>query len=326
MKTVPFLEDAAGKDNVAVALFGKHPAAADHLEDIGLNTASLTAFKQMLYVEGIGECLSRLAWAKDLTSPDSIPYDHQLLTIGPGGWLAARLVASTDAAGRKQFPLVLAAHGTDFSTLHHISELGQMLHAQIAATITATDISALRQAQAEALKLALSITAGTAPTPGPAARESWLQHLPLGDQREGFWRCCHALLPTGAAAGRARVPIHHGSPWASAALWASFLRRLCPQAALMITLNWKLGQAFADVSLMPPVARTLGSMFAPETSQPMTSSIPFNISAEVRAEAQSTLVAWLSASEMFPTDPAAKNPSSGVLNKVCKGMLGWFKP
>ena len=325
MKTVPFLEDAAGKDNVAVALFGKHPAAADHLEDIGLNTASLTAFKQMLYVEGIGECLSRQAWTKDLTGTDAIPYDHQFLTIGPGGWLAVRLAASTDAAGRKQFPLVLAAHGTDLRAQHQIAELGQMLHAQTTAALAATDISGLRLAQADALKLALSISAAAAPAPGPAARESWLQHLPLGEQLESFWRCCHALLPTGAAAGRARVPIHLGSPWASAALWASFLRRLCPQAAPVITLNWKLGQAFADLWLMPPLARTLSAMFSPESSQPLTSSIPFNIPAEVRAEAQSALAAWLSASEMFPSDKAPENPSSGVLNIVCKEMLGWFK-
>ena len=106
-----FLTDALPQNAVArLAVFGKHPAAADHLEDVGLTTGSLVHFKQTFYVDGLGETLAKRRWEKEIESGDAVPYGHGIVCTGPAGWLAAFFTASSDAKGRKQYPLVAAAH------------------------------------------------------------------------------------------------------------------------------------------------------------------------------------------------------------------------
>ncbi|MEN3942410.1 hypothetical protein WJU23_14015 [Prosthecobacter sp. SYSU 5D2] len=321
----PFLEDSLLGAPGKLALFGKHPAAADHLEDMGLSTSSLVAFKQAFYLEGITECLNRQTWLKDLPAADAPPYDHCLLSLGRKGWMAVRFQQSSDAAGRKQFPLVLALHGSDFSSLNRIADIGQLLETALTAAAGARDLAALRQVhnQAQAQVLELLSTPAASP-PGPSAREAWLQGLPLGQEKEGLWRICHALSPAGASAGSARVPLHLGGPWQSATLWQSLVKHLF-QPPAGTTVVWRPRQAFADLALCPPHFRILGSLFAPESSQPQTCTVPFNYTPELKAEAQGILIRWFSESSLFePLKNTQESPS--LLNKVCNGLRSWFKP
>ena len=321
----PFLEDSLLGAPGKLALFGKHPAAADHLEDMGLSTASLVAFKQAFYVEGIPECLTRQTWLKDLGSIEAPPYDHSLLCIGRAGWMAVRFQHSADAPGRRQFPLVLALHGGDFTSLNRVADIGQLLENALAAAVAAKDPAALRQvhsqAQAQVNEL---LGAPAASAPGQSAREAWLQGLPLGQDSQGLWRTCHALSPQGAGAGAARVPLHLGGPWQSATLWLSLVKRLFLPPSGM-TFLWRQRQPFADVFLTPPSSRALIPLFAPESSQPQTASVPFNYTLELKAEAQSILLQWLQDPGLFETQKKPEETPS-LLKKVCKGLRVWFKP
>lgn len=318
-----FLADIVSKH--ACAVFGKHPLAADHLEDVGLSTASLVAFKQGLYIGGIGECLSRQSWLKDLAGGiESIPYDHHLLCIGQSGWLMARLMHSSDAAGRRQYPLVLALHSGDFILLHQIGAVAAAMEETLEVLRSATGRDVLRQAPATLAQKLTSLSENVQLPPGTEARESWLQHMPgAGPDLEWLWRCCHALMPEGAAAGRARVPIHPGAPWPSAALWASFMVSL--DLNVPFSLVWRSRQDVMDVWLSPPGARVLAGIFANASAQPPTTQVPFNIPASIREKADAALKAWLAQSHLFPShqeEPAQES----LLNKVCHNVLAWFKP
>jgi len=318
-----FLADIAPKP--ACAVFGKHPLAADHLEDVGLSTPSLVAFKQGLYIGGIGECLSRQSWLKDLAGGlESIPYDHHLLCIGQSGWLMARLLHSSDAAGRRQYPLVLALHSGDFPLLHQIGGVAAAMEETLETLRSATSLDVLRQTPAALAQRLSSLLENAQPSPGSEARESWLQHMPgAAPDREWLWRCCHALMPEGAAAGRARVPIHPGAPWPSAALWASFIASL--GVSVPMSLVWRNHQDVMDVWLSPPGARVLAGLFADASSQPPTTQVPFNIPAPIREKADASLKTWLNQPALFPS-PQEKPAEVGLLNKVCHNVLGWFKP
>lgn len=315
-----FLDEALAGVPGKLAIFGKHPSAADHLEDIGLTSASLVAFKQGFYLDGLGECLSKQIWSKDLGSTDAIPYDHNLLCVGRRGWLAVRFQHSSDAPGRRQFPLVLAVHGAEFASINQIADIGQLLESSLSAAAATREGAALRQIHAQGQTQLQQKLAATTPTPGQTAREAWLQGLPLAPDNQGLWRICHSLSSKGAGANRARVPLHAGGPWQSATLWLSLARHLFELQSGVISLVWKQGQAFGDLAFSPPNARFLNTLFTPESSQPVTSAVPFNVSPELRQEAQELFRHWMQDPVLFHRTSAAAE-SSSLLNKV----RGWFK-
>jgi hypothetical protein len=309
---------------VQVALFGKHPLAPDHLEDLGLASVSLAAFKRGFYVDGIGECLARQTWAKDLQDLETIPYDHVALCVGQSGWLIARLKQSVDAAGRRQFPLVLAVHGSGLAGLNRMPELEQLIESKLHAAVAARDLEELKQVHHQAQALALQITASAVPPPFMATRQSWLNSLPLGQDHEGLWRIGHALSPQGAGAGRARVPLHPAGLWISAVLWTSWCRCFLTDAgAPLITVLWKKGQGVADLALGPPNTRLLSTLFIADNALPLTSAIPFNVTPEVIAAGRLAVDAWLGQSELFAHSKG--HAPSSLLNKVCNKWQGLFK-
>lgn len=316
-----FLQDSV--PSPCLAIFGKHPLAADHLEDIGLDTASLVALKKGMYINGIGECLSRRLWFKELGDTDAIPYDHHLFCVGANGWMAARLYRSADAAGRKQYPLVIAAHSGEQTLLHQIGGVASILEESFAAVENANSLQAFNETAVKSAERLASLAMNATPAPGAQARESWLQHMPGGTaDREGLLRCCHALLPNGASAGRARLPLHQTAPWPSAILWASFLARMGVDMPLSIL--WRNGQSFADVWLAPPGARMLANLFSDISSQPLTTQVPFNIPPDLRMQCETVLTEWLKENQLFAR-PAERTDNS-ILNKVCHSLSGWFKP
>jgi hypothetical protein len=91
-----------------------------------------------------------------------------------------------------------------------------------------------------------------------------------------------------------------------------------------LSIIWRHGNSFADVWLCPPGTRVLANLFSNETSQPLTTQVPFNIPQPVREKAESSLIEWFQQPELFPklADPG----STSLLNKVCHNVAGWFKP
>jgi hypothetical protein len=91
-----FLDESLRGAPGRVALFGKHPSAADHMEDLGIATPSLAAFRQGFYIDGIGGALAKQTWYRDLGAvrgPEGLaggavsPFERctGTQTVSPGG-------------------------------------------------------------------------------------------------------------------------------------------------------------------------------------------------------------------------------------------------
>ncbi len=101
---------AADGSRIPLAVFGKHRAWSDHLEDIGLDTPSLGKFKQTFYTEGIRTNLDTGAWEQPSEEGKTVDWNHKLFMTGPRGMMLARLWASTDGRGRRSYPMIAATH------------------------------------------------------------------------------------------------------------------------------------------------------------------------------------------------------------------------
>ncbi len=303
---------------IRFATFGKHPSAADHLEDLGLTTPSLTAFKQGLYTDGIITCLARQSWIKYVPAMTPVPYDHSLLVIGPASWIAARFTQSTDTSGRDQFPLVTAIHGGGLELLRAATQIGQWLDQAHARMVAAKD---LRPAHAECQGELAALPAEweKQPPQGPAVRSAWAEDPALAPAHQGLWRVCHAVLPSGAAGGRARLPMQAaGTPAQNAVLWASWLRHLMPGRT--VCLIWPSAAAYCDVTFNVPDAAALSPLFAPPEASPLTTTVPFSIEPDLEQRADGALKEWLQSGPLFPANNQATK-TDGFASKL-RSWLG----
>lgn len=324
---VTFLEDTFAGAKVRLAVFGKHPAAADHLEDLGLSTASLVVFKQGFYIDGIGGSLARQAWHKELPATDTIPYDHELLCVGVAGWLAVRFIHSADASGRRQYPLVIAVHGLDMTVLSHATAIFEELDALASSLARLTDGAAMRQAHAAAQTEweALMSRWSADPVATCAAKETWLRAESLKPDWLGLHRITHALVPHGAGAGRARVPFSGVDLGLSCVLWLSFVRMLLQEQAPVLTILIRHGEAYGDLVLGPPGARSLSALFAGLPAHPLTSSVPFNLAAGLVPAVNEAAAEWARDVELFPAMEPGEDSSNTLLQRICSGFRSWLK-
>ena len=102
-----FLRDfKRGSAGPVLALFGKHPAWNDHMDDFGLSTPSLRTCKRLLYLQGMAANAARQqseGWPVQ-------PYRHFLLWLREREALLIRMVESEDGRGRGYFPFLAAVH------------------------------------------------------------------------------------------------------------------------------------------------------------------------------------------------------------------------
>ncbi|HEV7403951.1 MAG TPA: hypothetical protein VGO11_13520 [Chthoniobacteraceae bacterium] len=290
-------------------IFGKQPSAADHLEDLGLATAALTAFKRDFYVEGLGGCVARSVWSEAVPAGAPIPYDHCLLTVSAEGWVAARFVASQDATGRAQFPLVVCLSGAELRDLES-PHLWPWLERQAAAARAAETTERLEQICAAAAA-GLPVLSGKA---SAAARRAWAER-----NRTGLERTAHALSPQGAGGNRVRVPLQDDAG-AEAVWWISYLVQL--HLAPVFTVVWRVGARWGDLALTPPATALLQTLFASPDQVPLTTGVPFSISEETRRYAAAALAEWLAAPALFP-EPAAAG-AGPFWQRLARDFRSWW--
>jgi hypothetical protein len=100
-------DDLPDQRQIFLGAFGKHPGWDDHIDDIGLETESLVAAKQLLYVEGIGGQIG--AWEK-LEGGAQIPFRHVFVWRREDQLLIGRMWMSSDGKKRTRYPMVACAH------------------------------------------------------------------------------------------------------------------------------------------------------------------------------------------------------------------------
>ena len=107
-----FLRDSL-EGKIHVAVFGKHPAWTDHIDDLGVTTESLAMAKRLLYLEGIAGQLASGAWDRIEKSGQALDFDHRFVWRRGEQALAGAIWASSDGKGRTRFPIVICAHIPD---------------------------------------------------------------------------------------------------------------------------------------------------------------------------------------------------------------------
>lgn len=320
-----FLTDALPPGTAArLAVFGKHPAAADHLEDFGLTTASLAQFKQDFYVGGLGEILARRRWEKELEGMDAVPYGHGLVCTGPAGWLTAFFTASSDAKGRRQYPLVAAAHMGGFRSAGSAGEAGEILRQILRHAGGAGSVEAIQTAQQSGQRqLDEKMNMASSASAGPAVRLRLLEGSGCGPESDALARVLHALSPHGAATNRARIRQSHAVSTFHAVLWAALIRSVLGLERHCITVTWQHGDSLADVTLGEPGSRALQNLFAPDSAVPLTACVPYSIEEQQQEAWSEAVQAWIEAPEFLSA--RAPEDGGGVLKNMFRSMGGFFR-
>ena len=317
----PFLTDPLPQGATArLAIFGKHPAVADHMEDAGLSTHSLVGFKQGFYVEGLGEILARRRWEKEIENPEAVPYGHGIVCAGPDGWIAAYFNASSDAKGRRQYPLVAAAHMAGFKAAAAASEAGEIIRQSLRQAQGAGTVDGIRSAQASGQRqLDDRLNGVSSGAAGASVRLRLLEGSGCGPESDALARVLHSLSPQGAGTGRARVRQSSAVTTFHALLWVALVRSVLGLERQPVCITWQHGDSLADLTLGEPSARTLQNLFAPETAVPLTACVPYSIEEEQQEAWGAAVQAWLDAPDILA--PPRAEPGS-----VIRSVLRFFRP
>ena len=106
--------EASGEPRAQLCLFGKHPGWDDHMQDMGLNTERLVEVRRTLYAEGIAGNIDVGAWEK--LGAAALPlFEHVFVWRFTGDeFVFGRLWSSSDARGRKKYPMVVCVHARGY--------------------------------------------------------------------------------------------------------------------------------------------------------------------------------------------------------------------
>ena len=113
-----YLRESPGP--IQVAVFGKHPAWDDHIDDIGLTTQTLVYTKRILYSEGIATQLASGAWDQIERSGHALEFNHRFVWGRGNRSVLGGLWASTDGKGRARFPIAICFQ-SDVDTLQALA-------------------------------------------------------------------------------------------------------------------------------------------------------------------------------------------------------------
>ena len=309
-----FLTDAppraAGADT-QLAVFGKHPSAADHLEDIGLNSASLVAFKQLFYVDAVGKNLAQGRWREPAPGA-GLPWAHWILCAGPAGFLLARCVAGEDARGRKQYPLVLAAHVPREEWLDTAPRL-EFLASSAAELASAVSRENLESARAAALTRLQAWTLSERPS--AAARASFAGENAESPEREKILRVMHALIQGGPRT-RARVAPGALPLLEAAVLWSGLLRDTLPKRPVITALLADERPDTLELASSPPDSEAVRGLFPAEgaAAPALTTDVPFRMEPDFTEKANAFIDRWVQG--LPPEVPEPVKP--GVLGRITR--------
>lgn len=319
-----------------LAVFGKHPAWSDHLEDIGIDTASLAEFKRWLYLDGIRSNLDTGAW-ENLPDDRKIDWNHRLFMTGPRGMIIARLWASSDGRGRRAYPMVAATHlptnrlPADLAPLFDVLDL---VRADCIAAATQEEVLAAARAGRAGLENSVK-RLSPLPPEGPSAgdRSRFLSSPDGTSGTEGFQRMLHVMSSDLASFSPSktrrsqgepsrvfRVPVPVEDSEKHLLIWHAFFQpHLRPD--VLWTAVHPVGEAWADILVGDTDPQTVYHFRLNATQSPPLTEIPFSIPPENAAHFPKLL-------DAFRTPPFAIPPllpddnSTGKLGSMMGRLFG----
>ena len=298
-------KDRRDEPEVYLAAFGKHPGWDDHIEDIGIETERLAAFKQLLYVQGIGGTIDSGAWDNLTPEQRREGFAHVLVCKTGGDVIVGRLWSSTDGKGRARYPMVICIQcvglGLSWAVREALPRL-EALQQRCQAVATAAEVMAATD-EARAQLRALAANAETANgdfVVSPKTLSALAEKPELGPDREGLLRILYLIereMPSYlrgkfAAAARAgelrpvqmRVPACQDSPPEAVLQWYDFLFGQLDGGAEVWAIV-PLDRPWVDVFVGGPAPQQFFCFQASREALPLSSEIPYNLDDAFRAKA-----------------------------------------
>lgn len=287
---------SADGSRLTLALFGKHPAWSDHLEDIGLDTPSLADFKNWLYVEGIRSNLDTGAWER-LEEDRKLPeWNHRLFMTGPRGMIIARIWASSDGRGRRAYPMVAATHLPTNRLPVDLAPLFEALDEVRNLCVTAEtqdEVRSAAQVGMRALEAAVKLLSPL-PADGPsqADRLHFLSSVETSGDHDALERVLHVMStdlsahspesrkkPDEPRPKEFRLPVSPVDSERQLLMWHAFFQpHLRPET--LWTAVHAMGESWADVIVGRLDPALIFSFRATPAAVPVLSSIPYSIPPE----------------------------------------------
>lgn len=315
-----------------LAVFGKHPAWSDHLEDIGLDTPSLASFKRWLYLDGIRTNLDTGSW-EQLPDEHKLPeWNHRLFMTGPKGMLIARIWASSDGRGRRSYPMVAATH---LPTTRLPSDLGPMFETLdlvrercLSATTQDDVLAATRGGKAD-LENAVKRLSPLPPDGPPAdARDTFLRSL----DEEAFQRILHVMSSDLAVFSPSpgnrrssegicrhfRVPVPATDSERHLLLWHAFFQPHLKPGTIWTAIH-PVDAPWADILVGTPSLDTVFQFRITPAGSPVLTEIPYSIPDENRTHFSALLRAFASPGQTLPN--LSPDDSNGEKSGSLMGRL-----
>jgi hypothetical protein len=305
-------QDAAAP-SVQLAVFGKHPAWDDHIDDIGLDSQRLVDLKRIFYLQGVGANLDAGAWEKLPRDQRLSGFNHFFLSRAAGSEVIGQALASTDGKGRGRFPLVVCMQCTGLAPERVATEVAPILddtlarcrraktREQVQTVLAETRLKLKGLAAAAGARLAEGAAAGPARADGVEARTAEatptlrdLARCPeLRDppdqlhsvlfQMEREMRAFIPDLPERTfskltTAAHLRVPACAAAPAQAARLWIDLLgTRLDSSTPVLAVVA--IDGGWVDLLVGDPRSQDFFCLLASRAMLPYTTDIPFNMDA-----------------------------------------------
>jgi hypothetical protein len=333
--------NSGGDRFVALGAFGKHPGWDDHIEDLGLETETLTLAKRLLYIQGVGGQIDTGAWEKLDPAHRLEGFNHFFVWQRSGQFLLGRLWSSSDGKGRTRYPMVLCAHcigafldwGLEY-VLPRLQELEQACKV----VSTAPEVRALLDATRARLRAALpGAEQDTRFTPSLAeALRRFVADPALGPDHQGWFRIQYQVDNQMAAfkSGRfnpkgdltalrpqaTRLPIGANSPEQAVALWRRFFAGQLDRSVPLLMMV-SPGETWVDVVLGEPSSQEFFCLRARPAVLPLATEVPYDLSESFKTGARELLARWQAGNPATPAAPAESTSGGGWVSVTQR----WFK-
>ena len=279
--------------------FGKHPGWNDHLDDIGLVTASLVDARSILY-GGIAYQIEHAAWEKAGADQVAPGFDHVIHWRRLNESLTGLIWSSQDGKGRALYPMITVAHSVTRSFSWLAGELLPALEdvkAKCRSTTSAGVVLAHIKGVEESLRTRLPDSARVSTAPGLGI-PAWAAYF--STEQMALRRVLHHLrrnfalfTPGGlewckgekqSLSRCLRLPqIPGAQPAESLNAWVSFLATQLDPAVPFFGLV-PAGQNWMDIIVGEPAAADFFLLRARPAALPVVTDIPYQLGAENLAD------------------------------------------
>ncbi|MBX3379359.1 MAG: hypothetical protein KF805_04640 [Phycisphaeraceae bacterium] len=309
--------EGGGAPRAQLCLFGKHPGWDDHMQDLGLNTERLVEVRRTLYAEGIAGNIDSGSWEK--LGAAALPvFEHAFVwRFRADEFVFGRLWSSSDARGRKKYPMVACVHARGFEMTRMAALASESVTRAMEACRQETDAQSVRSIflrESEGLSARASgIGPGGSDRFDRACRESLATDSTLNaDGAQPLVRAAYALhreaepaLKRGLAQSSRGVHLRlpciggmgvGGSAWAwsAAALDLLNVPTGVPDGLLSIEAIGASGGGgpWVDALIGRVTTAELVCLRASRAAIPLTTDVPFNIDAAFADRVRSKAAMW----------------------------------